>query len=102
MIACVSMEPVPGPGRSSGNLRLRGLACVLMGCLLWAGCRRDMYDQPRSKPAGESPFFRDGADSRPLPPHTVAVGHGATNEAFYSGLQGSNLVEELPVPLTPA
>jgi mono/diheme cytochrome c family protein len=74
---------------------------LILACLFLAeGCRRDMYDQPRSKPAGENTFFRDGADARPIPAHTVARGGGATNEAFYTGQRGGKLVEELPVPLT--
>jgi mono/diheme cytochrome c family protein len=76
-----------------------GLALALAGTL--SACRQDMFNQPKSKPLGPSSFFSDGAASRPLPPHTVARGHLEENRPFFTGLVGTNLLETLPVPLTP-
>ncbi len=70
-------------------------------CLLFAaGCRRDMYDQPKSKPLGESKFFPDGASSRPIPPHTVSRGNLKDDDAFFTGMNGTNLVETFPMSVT--
>jgi cytochrome c553 len=60
-------------------------------------CRRDMFNQPKSNPLGQSDFFQDGADSRPIPPHTVARGDVDNNEAFYTGMIGTNLVTTIPM-----
>src|SRR4051794_38812813 len=44
--------------------------------LLTTGCRRDMFNQPYSKPLERSDFFQDNhMASRPLVQHTVARGH---------------------------
>lgn len=73
------------------------LAALL--CLLPA-CRRDMFEQPKSDPLGPSDFFQNGADSRPIPLHTVARGHLDNDEAFYTGMIGTNLVTTFPFPVT--
>jgi len=66
-----------------------------------AGCRRDMFQQPISKPLKSSTFFQDDhRASRPLVPNTVARGHLDADKAFYSGKIGTNLVEEFPFPVT--
>ena len=65
------------------------------------GCRRDMFDQPYSKPLKPSRFFQDNhMASRPLVPHTVARGHLEADRAFYTGKIGTNLVETFPFPIT--
>lgn len=68
-------------------------------CTLTA-CRRDMFNQPKSNPLRESDFFPDGSASRPLPPHTVALSDLNADEAFYTGMIGTNLVTTFPFPLT--
>ncbi len=66
-----------------------------------AGCRRDMFQQPYSKPLNPSDFFQDNhMASRPLLAHTVARGHLQADEAFYTGKLGTNLVETFPFPVT--
>jgi cytochrome c553 len=66
-----------------------------------AGCRRDMFNQPLSKPLERNDFFKDNQmASRPLVPLTVARGHLDEDEAFYTGKIGTNLVIEFPVPVT--
>src|SRR5436190_311661 len=66
-----------------------------------AGCRRDMFQQPSSKPLATSDFFRaDYMASRPLVAHTVARGHLEADQAFYRGKIGTNLVTTFPIPIT--
>jgi mono/diheme cytochrome c family protein len=64
------------------------------------GCRRDMFDQPKSNPFKSSDFFEDHAASRPISPHTVARDDLETNEAFYIGMNGTNLVTDFPIQIT--
>src|SRR5437016_1454077 len=79
---------------------------LLLGSLLvlsvaGLACRRDMFNQPSSKPLERSDFFQDNSmASRPLVPHTVARGHLDEDEAFYAGKIGTNLVETFPLPIT--
>lgn len=66
-----------------------------------AGCRRDMFNQPYSKPLAPSDFFQDNhMASRPLVPQTVARGHLEADQAFYTGKIGTNLVATFPMPVT--
>src|SRR6202008_5083929 len=66
-----------------------------------AGCRRDMFHQPYSKPLDPSQFFQDNhMASRPLVEHTVARGHLEADAGFYTGKVGTNLVETFPFPIT--
>jgi mono/diheme cytochrome c family protein len=59
-----------------------------------------MYNQPGHKPLQASSFFKDGMSARPLPPGTVPRGFLQTNDLFYTGLQGTNLVEDIPLRVT--
>ena len=79
---------------------VRKLAGALPLFLLLTACRRDMFVQPKSNPLKASDFFSDGGASRPLPAHTVARGHLETNEAYFAGMIGTNLVTTLPMPVT--
>ena len=81
------------------------LAASTLGCValvvLGAGCRRDMFNQPYSKPLRESDFFRDNhMASRPVVANTVARGQLDADQAFYTGMLGSNLVADFPFPIT--
>lgn len=65
-----------------------------------AGCRRDMFQQPSSKPLEENSFFRDNdMGSRPTVQNTVARGNLEEDEAFYTGKIGTNLVIEFPLSI---
>ena len=76
---------------------LYGFVC---GALLLGGCRQDMYNQPKAKTFSKSEFFRDESSARPLPDHTVQYHAARDNEAFYTGLEGGNvLLAQLPAPL---
>jgi len=73
--------------------------CSLL--LLPSACRRDMFNQPASKPLSRNDFFQDNhMASRPVVAHTVARGQLYEDEAFYTGKLGTNLVTTLPVPVT--
>src|ERR1043166_4006796 len=94
-------------GRLSFRFRISGLirhSSFLLLCALLAlgsGCRRDMFNQPFSKPLERSDFFQDNhMASRPLVEFTVARGHLNEDEAFYTGKIGTNLVIEFPITVT--
>ena len=73
------------------------------GLLASLGCRRDMFQQPSSKPLEENTFFRDNEmGSRPTVQNTVARGDLEEDEAFYTGQIGTNLVIEFPLEINRA
>jgi mono/diheme cytochrome c family protein len=93
------------------GLRRSGSPCCRVLALLTAlafaaaavGCRRDMFQQPYSKPLAPNNFFQDNhMASRPLVPHTVARGHLDADQAFYAGKIGTNLVDTFPIPINRA
>lgn len=65
-----------------------------------AGCRREMYDQPRGDPLKSSDFFADGAASRPLPPYTVPQENFHSDESYETGKIGTNFLDQVPFPVT--
>jgi len=73
---------------------------MLVLVVVVAGCRREMYYQPRGDPLKSSDFFADGAASRPLPPHTVAQENFHPDPSFDSGKIGTNFLAQLPFPVT--
>jgi len=78
---------------------LRAISALLL--LAAAGCRPDMYNQPRYKTYAEDDFFRDGASARPLPPHTVARGHADLDTEYFEGkTEDGKLVEAFPEAVT--
>jgi mono/diheme cytochrome c family protein len=84
------------------SLNFRAL-CLLtsVSCLVFAaGCRQDMHNQPKYKPLRASAFFEDGSSARPLVEGTVARGTLHEDVAFFTGKAGSQLVKELPFPVT--
>jgi len=73
---------------------------LLAVSLLLSACGRNMYDQPRAEAYEASPFFADGAASRPLPEGTVSRERGAFDPVYLTGQDATGLVAELPVELT--
>ncbi len=71
--------------RVPASPRPRVLLCLLLSafCLLAAGCRRDMQDQPRYEAYESSTFFKDGQASRPLVEGTVPRGDRFLQEDEY-------------------
>lgn len=79
----LSRSKVESP-RSKAGIR-GGCLLLIACCLLAAGCRYDMQDQPRYKAYKQSDFFSDGRSSREAPIGTVARGQLHDNKAFYTG-----------------
>src|SRR5919205_1215978 len=82
-----------GVSRQKGRGRRRAFLCLLtpVFCLLLAGCRQDMQDQPRYEyyEPGDKKFFADGASSRPLVEGTVPRQAGEYRDSedyFYTGM----------------
>ncbi|MBX6311344.1 MAG: cytochrome c [Isosphaeraceae bacterium] len=81
-------------------------ACCLAGAAglaFLAGCRQEMYNQPRFEPLEEAEFFDDGASARPLIEGTVArVAKGGvplSNTHFYTGKVNGKDAETFPFPI---
>lgn len=75
------------------------LCCI---AILTGGCRLEMHDQPKRSEYTESKFFEDRSAQRPLPQGVVARGFLRTNTIFFEGLQGTNLVAQIPLQLSKA
>lgn len=78
--------------------RRRGALAALLATALLAGCRSEMYDQPRYEPFEASATFPDGAASRPLVADTVARGdyRAVHDELFATGKRNGEFVDEFP------
>lgn len=89
---------------SSSEFRVSNFLFPFALCLfalLLTSCRRDMFNQPSSKPLSKNDFFQDNQmASRQLVAHTIARGQLHEDEAFYTGKIGTNLVTTFPVPVT--
>lgn len=68
--------------------------------LLFSGCGRNMYDQPRAESFEASPFFEDGSSSRELPEGTVSRERGGLDPVYLSGQDEEGTVSEVPVEVT--
>jgi hypothetical protein len=73
---------------------------MLLGLLLFIGCRQRMADQPRYEPLGRSTFFDDERAARPLVEGTVARDQLRIDEHLYQGKQQGRLVDTFPFPVT--
>ncbi len=75
----------------------KGLAGALAMALLFvAGCRKDMYDQPKYEPYDPSTIFKDGTSSRPQIEGTVARGDLRADSHFYEGKVDGKDAETFP------
>ena len=78
-----------------------GLLALVVVLIAAAGCRQDMYNQPKYKPLAASEFWNDGTSARPLPPHTVPRGHLDEDTAFVTGKNDDGtLAAAFPMPVT--
>ena len=75
------------------------LIALLALALALSACGRNMFDQPRVDPLQASPYFADGAASRPLIEGTVSRERGAVAPGFYGG-PDAFAATELPIPLS--
>lgn len=73
----------------------------LFAALLCSGCRLEMHDQPKRDAYKESRFYSDHSSARPLPEGVIARGYLRTNSQFFEGVKGTNLVQEIPIKITP-
>ena len=106
-----SLSPAPvfrrGPTterrRSTARpLRSPGGILILATLAIAAGCRQEMYDQPKYKDLRRSNFFADHRQARPLPAGTVARGFLQEDSRVFAGKVGNALVTEFPFPVDAA
>ena len=80
------------------------LTCVSLALLALSlsACRQDMHDQPRYKPLGETSFFEDKRQSRPLIAGTVARGDLREASDFFTGKapNGKDDIDYFPIAIT--
>lgn len=82
---------------------LRSHIVVLLTCAVavsLSGCRRDMQDQPRSKPLRASRFFPDGRLARPVPKGTIARDELNDVDVLHTGLNNGVFAAQFPIPVT--
>lgn len=81
------------------------LAVAAISIIALAGCRREMYDQPRYEPLEPSSFFKDGTSSRPLVEGTVprsddpGMNYIQDSSLIMSGLRDGHLATTPPYPV---
>lgn len=76
------------------------IALALVGASLLGACRQDMHDQPRYKAYGQSAFFADGRNMRPLVAGTVARGRLMEDDHYWRGKVDGKPAETFPMPVT--
>lgn len=76
---------------------LRSVLILSFVTVFTAACRRDMQDQPKYKPLGESRFFTDGRAARPIPAGAIARDELTEDDPAHTGANGSGFLATLPV-----
>ena len=84
------------------NLKQSALAATTLAALalVTTACRQDMHDQPKYKANGESKFFADHRNNRPLVPGTVAREHLDEDDHYYRGRIDGKLADTFPIAIT--
>ncbi len=77
--------PVSPSSPVTQSRRLPVFLMIGVLCLITAGCRQDMQDQPKMKPFRSTTFFRDGISSRPPVAGTVPRGFLRADREFFTG-----------------
>lgn len=90
---------VPIISISASPARILAGCCLGIALCLLVSCRQDMFNQPKADPLEASPFFPDGADSRLIPAHTVALGDLRADQLFYTGMVDGKLAASFPEPV---
>jgi mono/diheme cytochrome c family protein len=75
---------------------------MLLAMTSASGCRQDMHDQPRTKPARPTAAFADGSSARLPPSGTVARDQIVGNEPLTTGTKEGQFVTTYPVAVTKA
>lgn len=74
--------------------------CILLAALFLSACHLDMYQQPKAKPLGESQFFPDKSNMRPLLPNTVARNQNLPDALTTGRVNGNGeYVTDMPIEL---
>lgn len=71
-------------------------AAIVFFC---AGCRQDMFEQPKFKPLDEDKFFTDGRSARPVPAGTFRFDQTDQGEAVEKGTQNGVFLATIPLPV---
>lgn len=77
-------------------------ALLVAAALVWVGCRRDMFDQPKFRPLAESNFFTDGRSARPVPAGTFEFEEADQGQGVTQGAANGSFLAVIPVPLDEA
>jgi mono/diheme cytochrome c family protein len=78
----------------------RRSAWLAMGLVIGlAGCRKDMYDQPKYEAYDPSASFADGTSSRQLVSGTVARGQLRADTLYYEGKTDGKDADVFPFPI---
>lgn len=90
------------------KFEIHGLALVV--CLLLAGCRQDMQDQPKMKAYRGTTFYADGLSARQPIEGTVPRGFLRTDSEFFTGTKATpspaqdasfpDDIDYFPIPIT--
>jgi mono/diheme cytochrome c family protein len=64
-----------------------------------AGCRQDMFDQPKYRPLAESSFYADGRSARPIPAGTLTYNGTDRGETVENGTTNGVFAASIPVPV---
>ena len=87
------------PRRARGRLTGWLAVSLLVGL---AGCRTDMYDQPKYEPYDPSATFADGTSSRQILSGTVARGQLRADTLYYEGKIDGKDADVFPFPIDEA
>ncbi len=79
--------------------RSMAIFAIVATCCLSSACRQDMQDQPKYKPLGESKFFLDGRESRPIPANTIATDELNDNDSYHTGMANGAFLDTIPTPV---
>jgi mono/diheme cytochrome c family protein len=82
------------PRRNRRRFRPAGLATLAL--LALAGCRTEMYDQPRNETFTETSLFANRSSARPLVAGTVARGWSMEDQHLFNGRVDGKLAETFP------
>ena len=80
-------------------MRAAVTACILVMCFC-VGCRRDMQDQPRTKPLRASRFFPDSRSARPIPRGAIARDELNDTDVMHTGLGNGAFTTNFPMHIT--
>ncbi len=69
-------------------------SAALLAC---AGCRQDMFEQPKYRALDPSAFFADGRSARPVPPGTFRYDEPELGEAVEEGVSNGAFVAAIPL-----